>query len=83
MQSRSLLHAFNDVIFLEADQRRGLAGARLIRAAEPWLRSLGVRRVVYYVPDPDLNRSSTGAKLARLLSRLGYPAYETSHARVL
>ena len=82
MQHRSVKQALNEALYLEPEHRRGLAGARLIRDAETWLREMGVRRIVYYA-HPDLNPRSTDAKLAELLRRLGYLAVETAHAKQL
>lgn len=82
LQHRSTVQAVNDVLYLEPEHRRGALGIRLITEAEPLLIGLGARRVAY-ASHPDLNRSSTTAKVAALLTRLGYDVVETAHAKLL
>lgn len=78
------IFAINDLLYLEPEHRRGLAGALLIRRAEDLLKTLGVRKVLYASkPYLDLARGSTNAKLAELFKRLGYTDAETIHEKLL
>ena len=73
--SKGVLHAFNDLIYV-TPTHRGTAGVRLIRAAEPMLKALGVVRV-FYAWKP--RRPEVGA----LLEKLGYHHFETIMLKAL
>lgn len=72
---RSLRVAETDIFWLAPEHRRGLAGARLIRAAEAALAERGVNKVVSKVKI----HIDTGP----LFERLGYHAIERIYAKTL
>lgn len=75
-------HAVNDLIFLDPDERRGLAGVRLIREGERALRDLGVVKVIYH-SKPNVLLGQKKHTLGDLLVVLGYHLIEHSYAKVL
>ena len=84
MHYSTSLWAVNDVLYLDPDHRRGMAGARLIKESEPLLRSLGVEKVLYHTK----LHTQHGHGMARgtvgdLLSKLGYKHVENVYAKML
>lgn len=77
LQHKGSVQAINDVLYLEPEARRGMAGVLLITRAERMLRELGARRIVYF------SHPSSNAKLSDLLRRLGYEHVESAHAKML
>ena len=69
------LQAWQDVLFLAPDYRRGMAGATLIRVAETRLRAEGVQ-VVYH-------RAKRSNQVGELLEALGYTGVEQTYAKRL
>jgi GNAT superfamily N-acetyltransferase len=79
IQRRNLHYKFcfadSDIFFLRKDQRRGLAGARLLQFAEASLKAKGVERLftkTKLAPEHDLGP---------LLDRLGYAPIERVYAK--
>lgn len=84
LHHRNSLWAINDLIYLDPDHRRGLAGARLIREAEARLRLLGVKKIAYASkPHVHLGHGKVGATLGDLLVKLGYKHAESIFDKVL
>lgn len=79
---RSTIFANNDSIYLDPSERNGWAGVRLIRGAEPILRGLGVRRIIYHAR-PFKLIGAHNRPLAELFVRLGYGLDDTLHSKVL
>jgi GNAT superfamily N-acetyltransferase len=76
--------AVNDILYLHPDHRKGLAGARLIRGAEPMLATLGVQKVIYHTKlDLYFGHGKARATLGTFLERLGYRHAENVYAKVL
>lgn len=67
-----LLCATDDAHFLQKSHRRGLAGIRMLQAAERELKSRGVGMVTYHT------KTKAGVDKSRVFERLGYHAYETN-----
>ncbi len=72
---RSLRVAETDIFWLVPEHRRGLAGLRLLRAAEAHLAALGVNKIVSKVK----LHHDTGP----LFERLGYTAIERVYAKMV
>ena len=84
LHHQQTIHAFNDVIFLDQAERKGLLGARLIKTAEPWLRGFGVRLIVYETKEaPHFEHGKARGTLSRLLENLGYPERARLHEKLL
>ena len=75
---QSTKFALNDVIWLHPLHREGFAGVRLIKGAEPHLRSLGAKFIEY---GPKLHFRD--GHFQKLLTRLGYGAFETRHRKYI
>jgi GNAT superfamily N-acetyltransferase len=84
LHHQQTVHAFNDGIFLDPSERKGLLGARLVKTAEPWLRELGVRLIVYETKEaPHFGHGKARGTLSRLLENLGYPERARLHEKLL
>lgn len=60
---KSTTYAFNSGIYIKPECRKGNAGAKLLVESEKLLKSLGVKKIVYIVPDASaLNRVLAAAK---------------------
>jgi GNAT superfamily N-acetyltransferase len=78
------LWAVNDVIYLDPDHRKGMAGVRLIRAAEPMLRGIGVQQVLYHTKmHVHLGHGKARGTLGRLLTAMGYNLAEEVYSKIL
>jgi len=70
---QSVLCAFEDTYFLLPEWRRGLNGARLIRAAIEQLRSIGVQKMYAYSSLRELHRDGKPPKAVHgLMQYLGF-----------
>lgn len=74
---RSLRVAECDIFWLAPERRHGMAGARLLKAAEEHLRALGVNKVILKT------KLHGGLDLGPLFDQLGYGAIERTHAKML
>lgn len=76
--------AVNDILYLEPERRKGLAGARLVRGAEPMLAELGVEMVIYTVKmTGNLRSNRRDGSVGELLKKLGYSPYEATFTKPL
>lgn len=75
MHYRDSLQAQQDVLFLQAEHRRGLTGIRLLRFAEADLQQLGVQVVYQHV--------KTAHDFGPILERLGYGLVEKIYSKRL
>jgi L-amino acid N-acyltransferase YncA len=84
LHHRQTVWAVNDLVYLDPEARRGMAGVLLISEAERLLRAEGVRAVFYCSKlGPDLGEKRGRGSVAALLSGLGYNAYETTWLKTL
>lgn len=80
MHYRNTLHAVNDVIYVDPEERRGSAGVRLIREADRLLKGLGVVKVVYHIK---LHVLADRGTIGKVLQHLGYTEFERLYSKVL
>lgn len=78
---RGMIFAQNDVLYLDAPERRGLVGARFITESDALLKAAGAAKVRY---DSMMNVSiGNGGRLGDLLQHLGYKLEAQVFTRVL
>ncbi len=79
------LWALNDVLYLDPDERRGMAGARLVKQAERLLAEVGVKKIIYHTKLHlrSLGRDPEHGTVGDLLSRLGYTHVENVYAKMI
>lgn len=78
------LWAVNDILYLDPEERRGMAGARLIRQAEKMLGALGVRKVIYHTKlHVHLGHGKAHGTVGDLLIKLGYKHVEDVLAKLI
>lgn len=76
--------AVNDILYLDPEERRGLAGVRLIKAAEILLAELGVKKVLYHTKlHVHLGHGKAHGTVGDLLIRLGYKHVENVMAKLI
>jgi GNAT superfamily N-acetyltransferase len=84
MHYSSCLWAVNDILYLDPDHRKGLAGARLIRESEKMLKPLGVTKVIYHTKlHVHLGHGKARDTVGGLLKRLGYAHVEEVYAKMI
>lgn len=75
MHYKSTLFAVNDVIFMLAEYRKGMAGVKLIKLSEVATKSVGAIKISWHLkPDHDFRP---------ILERLGYKMDEYSMGKLL
>ena len=81
---KSTLHALNDVIYVDADER-GMAGVRLLRETERLLSTLApLVKVIYHTKlHVVLGQGTKSGTVGTLLERLGYSHIENVHAKLV
>jgi GNAT superfamily N-acetyltransferase len=72
---RSLLVADNDIFWLDPAYRKGMAGVRLLRAAEAECKARGCNKIVL--------KEKVHRSLGRLMEFMGYTLIERVHAKAL
>lgn len=84
MHYSTSLWAVNDILYLDPEERRGLAGARLVRQSEKMLRDLGVQKVIYHTKlHVHLGHGKAHGTVGDLLIKLGYKHVENVLAKTL
>jgi len=79
---RHTIHAVNDVIFLDRDER-GFAGVRLVRGTEQLLKQLGVEKVMYRSKRHVMVGHAKTSTIGDMLARMGYRHDEDVYSRLL
>lgn len=80
MHYRSTLHALNDVIYVDPEERKGGLGLRLVRKSERLLAEIGVVKVFYHTKVHVLSERGT---VGAVLERLGYTQVERVYAKLI
>jgi len=76
--------AVNDILYLDPEERRGMAGARLILESEKLLREMGVQKVLYHTKlHVHLGHGKARGMVGDLLLKLGYKHVENVMAKLL
>ena len=84
MHYSTSLWAVNDILYLDPDHRKGLAGARLIRASEGLLKEIGVEKVLYHTKlHVHYGHGKARGTVGDLLSALGYKHVENVYAKMI
>lgn len=78
---RFTMHALNDVIYIDPEERRGWAGVRLIMEAEKALARLADPVKIFY--HTKLHVAEDRGTVGRILERLGYAHVERVYAKVV
>lgn len=77
---RKVLHALNDVIYVDPEER-GRSGVRMIKTAEHDLFEWGVKRIMYHSKE-HVKVGSKDGTLGDLLALLGYAKMESTYTKV-
>jgi GNAT superfamily N-acetyltransferase len=72
---KSTLWAYNDIIYLKPEYRKGRAGIGLIKASEEYMRILGVKKVQWHI--------KVSNDWSKILERFGYMNEETVMGKVM
>lgn len=84
MHYSTSIWAVNDILYLDPEERRGMAGVRLILQSEALLKSLGVRKVLYHTKlHVHLGHGKAHGTVGDLLVKLGYKHVEDVLAKMI
>jgi len=72
---KSTRMAFNDVLYLHPDYRKGRTGIKLIQHSEDHLKWLGIKKVVWHIKKAN--------DFSPILQRMGYGSEEVVMAKIL